>query len=117
QGKLLAVLGHPAGPDRDHLALLRLLLRGVGNDDAAVLVVLLLEGLDEHTVMERTQFRRCLSSRAGETAVIDWPQLRRGCLSHGAGASLFFLLSGGVSAAWGNSSKSQCTTKVVPIPE
>src|SRR5438094_3971560 len=88
--ELLTVLGHPAGPDRDDFALLRLLLRGVGNDDAAVLVVLLFEAPDEHAVVERTQFHRgCLSRRAGDNAVRDRPQLRRGCLSHGAGASSF----------------------------
>src|SRR4029434_1700334 len=47
EGQVLAVLGHPAGPDRDHLALLRLLLGAVGNDDAAVLLLVLLDTLDE----------------------------------------------------------------------
>src|SRR5258705_13487197 len=95
EGELLPVLGHPAGPDRDDLALLRLLLRGVGNDDAAVLVVLLLDAPDEHAVMERTQFhRRCLSHRPGRRAVGDRAELRRGCLSHGACASLVFQVGG-----------------------
>src|SRR5437899_4033827 len=95
EGELLAVLGHSAGPDRDHFALLRLLLRSVGNDDAAVLVVLLLDAPDEHAVVQRTQFhRRCLSHRAGRRAVGDRAELRRGCLSHGAGASLVFQVGG-----------------------
>src|SRR5213593_3507173 len=81
EGELLAVLGHSAGPDRDHFALLRLLLRGVRNDDAAVLVVLLLDASDEHAVIER-------------------PQLRRGCLSHGAGASLVVRVGG--ARGWWN---------------
>src|SRR5438445_13546344 len=51
EGELLAVLGHLAHPDRDHLALLRLFLVGVGNDYAAVLVVLLLDAPDELAVM------------------------------------------------------------------
>src|SRR6266478_8287021 len=90
EGELPAVLGHSAGSDRNHFALLRLLLRGVGNDDAAVLFVLLLEAPDEHAVVERAEFRRrCLSHRAGRCAVRNRPQLRRACLSHGAGASLF----------------------------
>src|SRR5881296_2348363 len=89
EGELLAVLGHSAGPDRDHFALLRLLLRGVRNDDAAMLAVLLLETPDEHAVVERTQFRRGYRShRAGDNAVRDRPQFRGSCLSHGAGASL-----------------------------
>src|SRR5437867_2492771 len=91
EGKLLAVLGHSAGPDRDDLALLRLLFRGVGNDDTAVLFVPLLETLDEHAVVERTQFRcGCLGPRPGQRAIGDRPQLRRRCLSHDAGASLLF---------------------------
>src|SRR6266850_1756083 len=45
--QILAVLGDPAGPDRDHLALLRLLLGAVGNDDAAVLLLVLGQTLDE----------------------------------------------------------------------
>src|SRR3990167_6553366 len=75
EGELLAVLGHLARPDGDHLALLRLLLGGVGDNDVAVLVVLLLETPDEHAVMERAQLHLvgCLShseclptSRCGE---------------------------------------------------
>src|SRR2546422_8973405 len=88
EGELLAVLGHSAGPDRDHFALLRLLFRGVGDEDAAVLTVLLLETPDEHAVVERTQFRRGYRShRAGDNAVRDRPQFRGSCVSHGAGAS------------------------------
>src|SRR5438876_8894994 len=95
EGELLAVLGHSAGPDRDHFAFLRLLLRGVGNDDAAMLVVLLRDASDEHAVMERAQFRRRrLSHRAGRSAVRDRRQLRRGCLSHDAGASLVVRVGG-----------------------
>src|SRR3989454_8274640 len=101
EGELLAVLGHSAGPDRDHFALLRLLLRGVGNDDAAVLVVLLLDASDEHAVIERAQFRRRrLSRRAGRSAVRNRPQLRRGCLSHGTGASLVVRVGG--ARGWWN---------------
>src|SRR5882762_113388 len=92
EGELLAVLGHSAGPDRDHFALLRLLFRGVGNDDAASLVVLPLETPDEHAVRDRTQFR-C------------------GCLSHGAGASLVVQVVW--SAAGGIVQRAQCTTKLV----
>src|SRR5690349_25085422 len=54
---VLALVGHPAGPHRDDLALPRLLLGGVGDDDAATLVIALGEALDEHAVMEWTQRR------------------------------------------------------------
>src|SRR5437867_13229400 len=100
EGELLAVLGHSAGPDRDHFALLRLLFRGVGNEDAAVLAVLLLETPDEHAVVERTQFRRGYRShRAGDNAVRDRPQFRGSCVSHGAGASLIVQV---VCVGWWN---------------
>src|SRR4029450_182786 len=52
---LLAGLGHLAGADRDHLALLGLFLGGVGDDDAPVLLVPFRETLDENAVMERAQ--------------------------------------------------------------
>src|SRR5919198_2948818 len=72
--KVLALVGDPAGPHGDDLALLGFLLGGVGDDEAAVLRVPRLEALDENAVMERAQRRlHCLSLR---------------CLSHGAGASL-----------------------------
>src|SRR2546426_938721 len=114
EGELLAVLGHSAGPDRDHFALLRLLFRGVGNEDAAVLAVLLLETPDEHAVVERTQFRRGYRShRAGDNAVRDRPQFRSGCLSHGAGASLVVQVVW--SAAGGIVQRAQCTTQLVQM--
>src|SRR5436190_9033406 len=55
--EILAVVVDLAGAHGDDLALLRLLLGGVGDDEAAVLLVLLLEALDEHAVMERAQRR------------------------------------------------------------
>src|SRR2546428_261215 len=69
--EVLAVVVDLAGAHGDHLALLRLLLGGVGDDEAAVLLVLLLEALDENAVMERAQ-------------------RRLHCLSHSGSASLFF---------------------------
>src|SRR5216683_1606179 len=51
QGDPLAVLVHPPVAHRDDLALLGLLLRGIRNDDAALLDVLLLLALDEDAVM------------------------------------------------------------------
>src|SRR4029453_5049011 len=71
--QVLAVLGHAAGPDRDDLALLRLLLGAVGNDDAAVLLLVLGQTLDEQAVVQWTQRRRGRRSRC-----VD------GGLSHGA---------------------------------
>src|SRR5437660_9168481 len=68
--ELLAIVGHLAGAHGDDRALLRLFLGGVGDDEAAVLLILLVEALDEHAVMERTQRRlHCVS--------------HRGCLGHG----------------------------------
>src|SRR5271156_2284070 len=45
-----------AGSDRDDLALLRLLLDGVGNDDAAFRLVLALNAADDDAVLQRTEF-------------------------------------------------------------
>src|SRR2546428_2711430 len=81
---VLALLGDPTGPHRDHLALLRLLLGGVGDDDAAVLLVALGEALDEHPVVERAQrrldflsHRGSLFSRCRELGWSGWS--RRNC--------------------------------------
>src|SRR4029453_13474547 len=64
--KPLAGLGHLAGADRDHLALLGLFLGGVGDDDAPVLLVPLRETFDENPVMERAQRGlRAVSHRRG----------------------------------------------------
>src|SRR2546428_58227 len=116
EGELLAVLGHSAGPDRDHLALLRLLFRGVGNDDTAVLFVPLLEASHQHTVVERAEFRRgCLGPRPGERASGDRPRLRRRCLSHDAGASLWFWVMSVRLVEL--SSAAQCTTEIVHFDE
>src|SRR5262245_7654579 len=54
---LLAVIGHLAGADRDDLALLGLLLRGVRNDDAAAPDFFFLDALDQDAVMERAKLR------------------------------------------------------------
>src|SRR5213595_3929222 len=74
--EILAVVVDLPGAHGDDLALLRLLFGGVGDDEAAVLRVLLLEALDENAVMERAQRRLRLS--------------RLHCLSHSGSASLFF---------------------------
>src|SRR6266446_7327475 len=54
QRDLLAILVHLPVAHRDDLALLGLFLRGVGNNDAALLGVLLFLALDEDPVMQRT---------------------------------------------------------------
>ncbi len=41
--------------DGDHLALLRLLLGGIGNDDAALALFVSFNALDDNTVMQRTE--------------------------------------------------------------
>src|SRR5208282_535671 len=53
----LAVVVAAAGPDGDDLTLLRLLLDGVGNDDAALGLRLGVDTLDDHPVMERPELR------------------------------------------------------------
>src|SRR6266478_479945 len=77
--ELLAIVGHLAGAHGDDRALLRLFLGGVGDDEAAVLLILLVEALDEHAVMERTQRRlHCVSHRCLS---------HRGCLPRPGGVS------------------------------
>src|SRR5512133_4132890 len=57
----LAVLQHLAVADGDHLALDRLLLRRVGDDDAALRLLLLLHALHDDAVLQRTDLRHgCL---------------------------------------------------------
>src|SRR5271166_6432690 len=51
-----AALVAGAGSDRDDLALLRLLLDGVGNDDAAFRFVVALNAADDDAVVQRTKF-------------------------------------------------------------
>ena len=55
-GDALAVVVHLARADRDHLGLLRLFLGGVGDDDASADLFLLVDPLDQDTVLERTNF-------------------------------------------------------------
>src|SRR5215468_5637618 len=69
---LLAVVSDLAVPHGDHLALLRLLLGAVRNDDAALLHLLLFLTLDENAVVQRANLHsqitlrwiRCLRFRA-----------------------------------------------------
>src|SRR2546425_3077468 len=63
QRDFLAVLVHLPVAHRDDLALLGLFLRGVGNDDAALLGVLLFLALDEDPVMQRTNLHGQSASR------------------------------------------------------
>src|SRR5579872_5545628 len=61
-----------ARADGDDFAFLRLLLGGVGNDDAAFGLLLGIDTLDHHAVMQRTELQFCH----------DYPQVppvRRGC--------------------------------------
>src|SRR5208283_611295 len=52
----LAALVAGAGPHSDDLALLRLLLDGVGDDDAALRLVLAFHAADHDAVMQRSEF-------------------------------------------------------------
>src|SRR5439155_15779942 len=63
QRDFLAVLVHLPVAHGDDLALLGLLLRGVGNDDAALLGVLLFLALDKNPVMQRTNLHGQSASR------------------------------------------------------
>jgi hypothetical protein len=54
QRELLAVLVDLALAHGDHLGLHRLLFRGVGDDDAALARLLLLDPLDQNPVVKRT---------------------------------------------------------------
>src|SRR5437867_11137878 len=56
--ELLAIVGHLAGAHGDDRALLRLFLGGVGDDEAAVLLILLVEAFDERSE-ERRVGREC----------------------------------------------------------
>src|SRR5215207_1835941 len=56
----LAVLVPPARTDRDDLALLRLFLGGIGNDDACGGSCLGLDTFDDDTIVQRTEFHRYL---------------------------------------------------------
>ena len=53
-GDALAVLVGLAGADGDHLALLRLFLGRVGDDDAADFLFFFLDALHEDAVVERS---------------------------------------------------------------
>src|SRR4029077_15861726 len=53
----LAILVAPARPNRDDLALGRLLLGCVGNDDAALWLLVGLDAADDHAVMQGTESR------------------------------------------------------------
>src|SRR4051812_25186122 len=83
QRAVLPLVGDGAGADSDHLALLRLLLGGVGNDDATPLLIALFEALDENTVMQRAQRRLdCLSHRMPSLDVVTVEPRSRGSLYH-----------------------------------
>src|SRR5712671_3852410 len=56
----LAVLVTAAGTYRDDLALRRLLLRGIGDDDAARAAFLGIDALDDDAIVKRTKFHELL---------------------------------------------------------
>src|SRR5579872_1697016 len=59
----------------DDLALLRLFLYGVGNDDAAFRRILALEAADNDAVVQRTEFHGIAFSRAASSTQSIWPRL------------------------------------------
>src|SRR6516164_3224066 len=58
-GLALAVVVHLAGPGRDHAALLRLLLGGVGDDDPARRLFLAVQSLHEDPIVQGSNFHGC----------------------------------------------------------
>ena len=70
--ELATVLGPAAGTDREDFALLGLLLRGVGNDEAAVGRLLGLCGPDDDSVLQRLQVHRCASIYIGKNSGCEW---------------------------------------------
>src|SRR5262249_55362419 len=76
----LAALVASAGADRDDLALLRLLPRGIGNDDAAGGLLLGFDAAHDHAVVQGTEFafrhggfphRRAGAARWTETVGVE----------------------------------------------
>src|ERR1700751_706532 len=57
----LAALVAAAGPNRDHLTLLRLLLGGVGNDYATRALRLGVDSLDDNAVVKGAELHWCFS--------------------------------------------------------
>src|SRR6516164_8638357 len=55
-GDQLAVLVAAARPHSDDFALLRFLLSGIGNDDPALRLLLCFDALDDHAIVQRTEF-------------------------------------------------------------
>src|SRR5438552_1106875 len=51
-----AVIAARAGPGGDHLALHRLFLGGIGNDDAALGLLLFIDSTDQDTILQRSKF-------------------------------------------------------------
>src|SRR3984957_6376082 len=72
----LAALVPSTRPHGDDLALLRLLLVGVGNYDAAFRLVLTLDTADDDTVMQWTEFHEFLSRSTGDAGQANCPGLR-----------------------------------------
>src|SRR5690606_26985488 len=68
EGLDLAVLVALAGADGDHLALDRLLLGGVGDEEASGRLLLLVEALDDHPVVQRSNLH--------DGAVLPWGSWR-----------------------------------------
>src|SRR5579885_906667 len=58
----LALLGHLALAHRDHLAFLRLLFRGVGDDNPALGLLLFLDTLDQNAIALWTERNRFSAS-------------------------------------------------------
>src|SRR5580765_3643139 len=81
----LAVLGEAARADGHDLALLRLLLRGVRDDDAAPDGLLLLDTADEQPVGERLEVHRALLEMGPQRWSAGCPSERRARAPHDCG--------------------------------
>ena len=86
EGDLGAVLEDLAVADGEDLALLRLLLGRVGDDDPALGRLLLLDAADQQTVVKRTYFRHVLSPLDQRTALGAGAAIRVGVAMTGTGS-------------------------------
>src|ERR1700722_7121849 len=74
----LAALVPSARPHGDDLALLRLLLDGIGNNDAALCLFLSFDAADDDTIVQWTEFHEFLSRSTSDAGRASCPGLRLG---------------------------------------
>ena len=77
----LAVVGDPAFADGEHLALLRLFLGGVGDDDPAYLLFAFIQALDNDSVVKRSDIHAPIVSRPVVSGAVPDCTARHGAVS------------------------------------